>query len=147
MTVTKTNIVNQALIKIGCLVVTDVDTDSTKRATTMKEIYDIKRNWLLRKYPWKFAIKRVTWRQPDDHFIEVNDEANAITFKLQNGPINGCQVDTIIEAAMMVLEGLNEKFPCVENQLAINRLEEALIWLEARTSDRKRRGVEGTNQE
>lgn len=60
MTVTKTNIVNQALIALGELVVVDVDSDSTKRATTMKELFDVKRNYLLRKYEWKFATKRAT---------------------------------------------------------------------------------------
>ncbi len=59
MTVTKTNICNQAMIAIGGLLITDVDTDTTKRAITMKELYDIKRNWLLRKYWWKFASKRI----------------------------------------------------------------------------------------
>lgn len=59
MTITKTNIVNQALITLGELVVTDVDTDTSKRATTMKEIFDVKLKYLLRKYYWKFATKRV----------------------------------------------------------------------------------------
>jgi len=59
MTVTKTNICNQAMIAIGGLLITDVDTDTTKRATTMKELYDVKRNYLLRKFTWVFATKRV----------------------------------------------------------------------------------------
>ena len=59
MTVTETNIVNQAMIAVGGLLITDLDTDTTKRATTMKELYETKRNWLLRKYQWKFATKRV----------------------------------------------------------------------------------------
>ncbi len=59
MTVTKTNICNQAMIAVGGLLITDVDTDNNKRATTMKELYDIKRNWLLRKFTWVFATKRI----------------------------------------------------------------------------------------
>ena len=59
MTITKTNIVNQALIALGELVISDVDSDTSKRATTMKELYDIKLNYLLRKFNWKFAIKRI----------------------------------------------------------------------------------------
>ena len=58
MTITKTNICNQTMIMLGGLLVTDVDTDTTKRATTLKELYDIKRKYLLRKYWWKFATKR-----------------------------------------------------------------------------------------
>lgn len=38
---------------------------------------------------------------------------------------------------------LQGKFPCRENALAITKMEEALMWLEKRTADRKNRGVEG----
>lgn len=39
------------------------------------------------------------------------------------------------------LQSLN---PCRENALAITKFEEGLMWLNARTQDRKNRGVEGT---
>jgi len=38
---------------------------------------------------------------------------------------------------------LNNKFPCRENSIVITKLEESLMWLEKRTSDRKERNVEG----
>ena len=60
--------------------------------------------------------------------------------------INGCQVDTVIEAAKAMLEGLNKKFPCRENSVAITKLDEAIHWLEHRKKDRERRSVEGTSQ-
>lgn len=95
-----------------------------------------------------FEVKRVEWKQPEGNYIEVNDSCNAITFKIQNGPIkekgvNGCQVDTIIETAKTMLEGLNNKFPCRENACAITKLDEALHWLEHRRKEREKRGVEG----
>ncbi len=40
---------------------------------------------------------------------------------------------------------LNGKFPCRENSIAITKLDEALLWLNKRTADRKARAVEGTN--
>ena len=97
-------------------------------------------------------IHRVVWKQPPDNFIEINDEHNAITFKIQNGPIgevgvNGCQVDTLISTAKTIIHKLNKKFPCRENSLAITKLEEALMWLEARTKERESRGVEGQSKE
>jgi len=58
MAITETNIANQALLALGELVITNIDTDTTKRATTMKELFEIKRNYLLRKYQWKFATAR-----------------------------------------------------------------------------------------
>jgi arginine/lysine/ornithine decarboxylase len=81
-------------------------------------------------------------------FIYVRHDKNSLSFTIQNGPIkengiNGCQVETIIEAAKIIIEGLNKKFPCRENSLAITKLEEALLWLLKRKIDRENRGVEG----
>lgn len=83
-------------------------------------------------------------------FIYVRHDVNSISFNIQNGPIkekgvNGCQVDTLIEAAKVILEGLNKKFPCRENSSAITKLDESLLWLMKRKNDRERREVEGTS--
>ena len=59
---------------------------------------------------------------------------------------DGCQVDTIIEAAKLMLDGLNKKFPCRENSMALIKLDEALLWLQKRKQDRERRKVEGFNK-
>lgn len=80
--------------------------------------------------------------------IIVNKNTNAIAFLLQNGPIkevgvNGCQIETIIEAAKILLEGLNKKVPCDENEAAIQRLDLAMKFLNLRKEVREQRGVEG----
>jgi len=85
------------------------------------------------------------------NFVYVRHDVNSISFNLQRGPIgeagvNGCQVDTMIEAAKTILEGLNKQFPCRENSCAITKLDEALHWLEARKRNRTKRGVEGQNK-
>lgn len=87
----------------------------------------------------------------DDSFVQIIEDENAIAFKLQNGPIkefgvNGCQVDTIIEAAKLILEGFNAKFPSAHNRNAIDDLADALMWLQRRKADRESRDVEGTSQ-
>lgn len=84
-------------------------------------------------------------------YILVNHETNTIAFEIQNGPIkengvNGCQVDTMIEAARLIIHGLNEKFPCEDNEYAISHLNGALAALRQRKADRELRGVEGTNK-
>ncbi len=84
-------------------------------------------------------------------FIFVDHEDNTVKFKIQNGPIkengvNGCQVDTIIETARFIISGLNLKFPCPENVEALSKLDEALVSLKVRTTDREIREVEGTSQ-
>jgi len=88
----------------------------------------------------------------DEYPINITDKMNCISFKIQSGPIkengiNGCQVDTLIEAAKMIIEGLNKKFPCRENAVVVTKLDEALLWLLKRKMDRERRNVEGLNKE
>lgn len=83
-------------------------------------------------------------------FIYVREDKNSLSFTLQKGPVgeedfNGCQVDTVIAAAKIMIEGLNERVPCRENVLAITKLDEALMWLKKRKEDRESRGVEGTS--
>jgi hypothetical protein len=85
------------------------------------------------------------------NFIYIRRDVNSISFTLQNGPVkeygvNGCQVDTLIEAAKKIIEGLNSYFPCPENGIAIDYLELALHSLERRKKDRECRGVEGQNK-
>lgn len=73
-------------------------------------------------------------------FANIQFQNGAI---LESG-INGCQNEDLIE---IVLDRLRDfqygKFPCRENAIAITKLEEALMWLDKRTLDRKKRDVEG----
>lgn len=86
-----------------------------------------------------------------NNYIVIDPEVSHIRFQLQNGPIkevgvNGCQVDTLIETAKVILEGLNKNVPCRENATAITKLDEALLWLGKRKADREKRGVEGLSK-
>lgn len=112
---------------------------------------------LREKYPDKFnesGAMDYKWFEKDirpNAFIYVRHDKNSISFTMQNQPIkecgvNGCQVDELIGAAKVILEGLNKKFPCRQNAIAITKLEEAMHWLTDRRNDRERRSVEGTNQ-
>ena len=72
--------------------------------------------------------------------------------KFQEGPIkengvNGCHNEDLIAIVIDRLQCLNQDdFKCRENSIAITKLEEALMWLNKRTLDRRSRGVEGTSQ-
>lgn len=86
----------------------------------------------------------------DEYPINITERMNTISFKIQNGPIkevgiNGCQVDTMIEAAKIIIDKLNEKYPCEQNYQAIGCLNSAIGWLKHRRADRETRAVEGTN--
>lgn len=113
---------------------------------------------LREKFPDKFnesGSMDYKWFEKDirpNYFVYVRHDVNSISFTLQSAPIgeagvNGCQVDTLIETARIMVAGLNAKFPCDENNEAITYLEKALKALERRTIDRKIRGVEGTSKE
>lgn len=59
--------------------------------------------------------------------------------------INGAFVEGVVQAAIDRLNLFQaSKFKCRENALAITKLEEALHWLDHRTSNRSERKVEGT---
>jgi len=108
-------------------------------------------------YPDKFnesGAMDYKWFEKDirpHNFIYVRHDVNSLAFTIQNGPIkevgiNGCQVNEIIAAAKIIIEGLNKNFPCRENSMAITKLDECLMWLEKRTKDREDRGVEGQSK-
>lgn len=70
----------------------------------------------------------------------------------QEGPIKECRVNGVMNEDLiaMVIKRLEyfqkSKFACKENELAIIKLEEALLWLRKRTMGREKRNVEGTHQ-
>ena len=112
---------------------------------------------LREKYPDKFnesGSMDYDWFEKDirpKNFIYVRHDKNSIAFTIQDGPIketgvNGCQVDTLIEAAKTMLIGLDTQFPCTHNKKAIANLYNALACLENRRLDREDRGVEGKSE-
>lgn len=85
--------------------------------------------------------------------IDKKDSEIVAQVMFQKGPIketvgNGCFIEDLIAICIDRLEGFQSgDFPCRENALALTKLEEALHWLDHRTNDRKRRGVEGKFKE
>jgi len=78
----------------------------------------------------------------------VTVDGSTITFQIQDGPIkevgvNGTQIDTLIEVASNIINSFNTKFPCEENDAAIQHLGFALDSLAQRKKNREQRGVEG----
>ena len=84
----------------------------------------------------EFDVKR------KEYPIHIANAKGMISFKLQDGPIkevgvNGCQIDTIIETAKLILEESEKELPCEENKMALDGLEFALYCLTARKSNRE----------
>ena len=79
----------------------------------------------------------------DNPYAKVNFQKGPIK---ENG-VNGCHNEDLIAIVIDRLQCLNQgDFACRENSMAITKLEEAMMWLNKRTADRKARGVEGTSQ-
>jgi len=74
------------------------------------------------------------------------------TVSFQNGPIkdfgiNGCHQEDLLAIVIDRLHFFQAgTFSCRENALALTKLEEAMHWLNHRTTDRQAHGVEGANQ-
>ena len=70
--------------------------------------------------------------------------------RFQNGPIKEAGVNGISNEALLaivehrLLGFQSGEFACRENAVALTKLQEAMMWLQKRTMDRVRRGVEGT---
>ena len=78
-----------------------------------------------------------------NNYAKVSFQKGAIK---ENG-VNGCHNEDLIAIVLDRLQCLNQgDFKCRENSIAITKLEEALMWLNKRTLDRRSRGVEGTSQ-
>lgn len=73
---------------------------------------------------------------------EVNFQAGPI----EEVGVNGIMNEDLIAMVLARLESFNQgPFRCRENSMAITKLEEALMWLNKRTTAREIRGVEGTH--
>ncbi len=76
-------------------------------------------------------------------------EFNKSKIFFQNGPvkessINGCHHEDLITIVLHRLQSFQSgDFKCRENALVITKLEEAMHWLNHRTTARQNRGVEG----
>jgi hypothetical protein len=74
-------------------------------------------------------------------FIEKEpvSEGSTELMTLNDGTTN----EDVLEVLINRMKYLQGRFPCRENAIVITKLEESLMWLEKRTSDRKKRQVEG----
>jgi hypothetical protein len=77
-------------------------------------------------------------------FIEKNPVKGSLTelVTVNDGTTN----EEVLLMLINRLAYLGDRLPARENALAKTRCEEALMWLEKRTTERKARGVEGTHQ-
>lgn len=79
-------------------------------------------------------------KDTDPSGIGVGDDGVTL-YTMYDGTTN----EEVLEMLIDRMKYLQAKFPCKENACCITHLEEGLMWLEKRTRDRMKRGVEGKN--
>ena len=97
----------------------------------------------------------------NDVDLEGNPAGGTVTGKgllvrWQNGPLgrgedrrepSGAFVGDVLEAAAARIRFYQSgKFACRENAIALTHIETAQLWLNQRTAERERRGVEGLHE-
>lgn len=107
-----------------------------------------------------------TYRFNDDDYVKINKECTeallcqgseltpcAVTaIEFQKGPIqdegvNGISNEALLAILLDRMEGFQSgAYACHDNQVVLDHLQTARLWLHKRTMDRLQRGVEGTNQ-
>lgn len=117
-----------------------------------KEMKELKNGLITQKYTNVYEEVDYDFNAP--HLFTVNrvdDREELVKIHFQEGPIKECGVngvnnEDLIAMVIRRLEGFQEsKFACKENEKALEKLQEALMWLRKRTMDREARNVEGTN--
>jgi len=71
---------------------------------------------------------------------KVKDESDPTKLVLVH---DGTTNEDVLAVLINRMHYLQSKFPCRENAIVITKLEESLMWLNKRTNDRVKRGVEG----
>ena len=114
---------------------------------------EVKHEFLTNKYTKVLHEEEFSFNAPHHFEVRSNDDEDRLLTKVdfQEGPIkengiNGCTNEDLIIMAITRLQGFqNSEFNCRENEMAISKLEGALLWLRKRTIGRENRGVEGTH--
>lgn len=89
---------------------------------------------------------QIKWDRVGDGYVSTQG------IKFQKGPvkengINGIHHEDLIVIIIDRLQSFQKsEYSCRENAIAITKLEETLMWLRKRTTDREARGVEGTHK-
>lgn len=113
----------------------------------------LKNGLITQKYTYVEHEEKFQFNAPHHFKVKrVSDDKELVSVDFQCGPIkesgvNGCCNEDLIAMVIERLNGFqNSEFKCRENAVAITKLEEGLMWLRKRTTDREIRNVEGTHE-
>ena len=113
---------------------------------------ELKRDLLRTKYTRVLVEEDFNYNAPHNFEVRrVEDDKLVCAIHFQEGPVlecgsNGVGNEDLINMVIERLEHFQRsEYACRENEMAITKLEEALLWLRKRTMAREQRGVEGTH--
>jgi hypothetical protein len=84
-------------------------------------------------------------------YHDVAADETAVVIRFQNGPINEAGVNGLTQEVLLAIVADRLRsfqkgpYSCKANACALTHIEEAQHWLQQRTIERMRRGVEGTH--
>ncbi len=82
--------------------------------------------------------------EKEGKLVDITQEDGTAAKLMTLATVNdGTTNEEVLEALIDRMQYLQSKFPCKENACCITHMQEALMWLEKRTSDRLKRNVEG----
>lgn len=88
-----------------------------------------------------YELENMEDGSPEQRIQFIEKEKQVESFVTVN---NGTTNEEVLSMLIDRMRYLQFKASCRENAIVITKLEEALMWLDKRTNDRKKRGVEGT---
>lgn len=114
---------------------------------------EVKNSLLSNRYTRIFHENDPRFNAPH-HFMVQNNQTGATVaaVNFQEGPvrengINGLTNEDVIAMVICRLQGFQvSRYACKENGMALEKLEEAMMWLKKRTNEREVRVVEETSE-
>lgn len=122
---------------------------------TLKDVKEIDGNKVMTNLDRPLDDKgNVDWNAFDElrktKHICVDHETNMISFKMMVEPASkggsGCQLTSLVETAVIMLEYFNGKLPCPQNDKTILYWKSGLNCQKERIRDREKRNVEGKDE-
>lgn len=121
-----------------------ITNEHVTRKNRLQLVCEEKDNWSYNA-PHSFLLV-----QEDEKDLSVVEVISSLHF--QEGPVKEVGLNGFGDADLLLmvktrLEAFQEtEFACKENAEALANIQEALMWMGARTKNREQRGVEGTSQ-
>jgi hypothetical protein len=93
---------------------------------------------------YKYELENFERKETTGQYIQFIEKVPVASDSTELRTVNdGATNEDLLAVLIDRLNYLNAKFPCRENSIAITHIETALLWLNKRTADRVKRGVEG----